>query len=109
MTEQIYDWIQNITVYLIVMSAVIHIIPGREYVKYVRFFSGIVLILLLFGPVLKLMGMEQTFMDIYSSQEYELEKQEIESVSKMFEKYGFSSEPSTENSKIAVEEIVIGD
>lgn len=109
MTEQIYDWIQNITVYLIVMSAVMHVIPGREYVKYVRFFSGIVLILLLFGPVLKIMGMEQTFMDIYTSQEYELEKQEIESASNMYEKYGFSGEPSTESGGIEVEEIIIGD
>lgn len=109
MTEQIYDWIQNITIYLIVMSAVMHVIPGREYVKYVRFFSGIVLILLLFEPVLKIMGMEQTFMDIYTSQEYELEKQEIESASDMYEKYGFSIESSTKSDGIAVEEIIIED
>ena len=50
MLEELYGWIQNIAVYLIVTSAIMHAIPGKEYEKYVRFFSGLVLILLLFTP-----------------------------------------------------------
>ena len=52
MLEEIYSWIQNISVYLIVTAAVMHAIPGKEYEKYVRFFSGLVLILLLLTPLL---------------------------------------------------------
>ena len=47
MLEGIYGWIQDISVYLIVMAAVMHAIPGKDYGKYIRFFSGLVLILLL--------------------------------------------------------------
>ena len=60
MLQQLYGWIQNIAVYLIVAAAVMHAIPGKDYGKYVRFFSGLVLILLLFTPVLNLTGMVGT-------------------------------------------------
>ena len=65
MLEEIYGWIQNISVYLIVMAAVMHAIPGKDYGKYIRFFSGLVLILLLSTPLLKLAGMEGTFRTLY--------------------------------------------
>ena len=54
MLEEIYRWIQNISVYLIVMAAVMHAIPGKDYGKYIRFFSGLVLILMLSSPLLRL-------------------------------------------------------
>lgn len=78
MLHQLYGWIQNIAVYLIVAAAVMHAIPGNDYGKYVRFFSGLVLILLLFTPVMKLSGMEETFRELYQNSQYELECQEIE-------------------------------
>lgn len=78
MLQQLYGWIQNIAVYLIVAAAVMHAIPGKDYGKYVRFFSGLVLILLLFTPVMKLSGMEKTFKELYQNSRYELERQEIE-------------------------------
>ena len=31
MFRQLYDWIQNIAVYLIVVSAVMHAVPGKPY------------------------------------------------------------------------------
>lgn len=85
MLEEIYGWIQNISVYLIVMAAVMHAIPGKDYGKYIRFFSGLVLILLLAGPLLKLAGMEETFRAIYSGREYEMEREEIERAEEIFE------------------------
>ncbi len=66
MLEEIYRWIQNISVYLIVMAAVMHAIPGKDYGKYIRFFSGLVLILMLSSPLLRLAGMEGTFRTRYN-------------------------------------------
>lgn len=85
MLEEIYRWIQNISVYLIVMAAVMHAIPGKDYGKYIRFFSGLVLILLLSAPLLKLAGMEGTFRTIYKGQEYEMERREIERAEEIYE------------------------
>lgn len=89
MLEEIYGWIQSISVYLIVTAAVMHAIPGKEYEKYVRFFSGLVLILLLFTPILKLTGIEESFQSLYQSREYELDKKAIEEAEEWFEEEEF--------------------
>ena len=89
MLEELFGWIQNIAVYLIVTSAIMHAIPGKEYEKYVRFFSGLVLILLLFTPLLKLTGKEGVFQNIYRSNEYELDRKAIEEAEQWFEDESF--------------------
>ncbi len=88
MFQQIYGWIQNITVYLIVTAAVLYAVPGKDYGKYIKFFSGLILILLLASPVLSLTGMKGTFEDIYRSSEYELQKQEIENAEEIYRNSG---------------------
>ncbi len=118
MFQQLYGWIQNIAVYLIVVTAVMHVIPGKEYGKYVRFFSGLILILLLFTPLLKLTGLEQTFAGIYRSKEYEMERREIENAQEIFgetdlldfvpEEYQGAGERDGGN-RIEVEEIRVGE
>ena len=77
MFRQLYDWIQNIAVYLIVVSAVMHAVPGKEYEKYIRFFSGLILILLLFMPLMNMTGIADEFVSLYKSQEYEMNRREI--------------------------------
>ena len=83
MLRQLYDWIQNIAVYLIVVSAVMHAVPGKEYEKYIRFFSGLILILLLFMPLMNLTGIADEFVSLYKSQEYEMNRREIENAEEM--------------------------
>lgn len=51
------QWIQKIISMLLVMSAVLQVIPGKDYEKYIRFFCGLVLILLALSPVA---GVERT-------------------------------------------------
>lgn len=98
MFEQIYGWIQNITVYLIVTAAILHAVPGKDYGKYIRFFSGLILILLLATPVLSLTDMRGRFEELYRSSEYELEKQEIEKVEEIYRNSGLSDYfPTEEN------------
>lgn len=88
MLEEIYGWIQDISVYLIVMAAVMHAIPGKDYGKYIRFFSGLVLILMLSSPLLRLAGMEGTFRTLYKGKEYEMERREIERAEELYEQSG---------------------
>ena len=56
MLEEVYKWIQNIAVYLVVVTAMLHAVPGKDYERYIRFFSGLVLIVLIFMPVLSVFG-----------------------------------------------------
>lgn len=85
MFDYLYEWIQNLAFYLVIVTAVLQIIPGSGYKKYVQFFSGMVMILLMLTPVLKLVGMENQFYELYHSKEYELSKKEIEDRQKYFE------------------------
>ena len=69
----IYEWMENIAFYLVIMVAVMHIIPQKSYQKYIRFFAGMILILMLAGPVLRIYGMSEL-----QSTEYQNALQEIE-------------------------------
>ena len=50
MFTYIYDWIKNLVFYLILMTMLMQIIPDSDYKKYIRFFTGLVLILVLARP-----------------------------------------------------------
>jgi len=78
MFDYLYEWMQNIAFYLILMTAAIQVIPDNSYKKYIRFFTGLILMVLLISPVLKLFQVEQAFNDIYDRAAYKQELQEIE-------------------------------
>ena len=59
MVEAILQWLKNISIFLIFMTTVVNLIPEKEDKKPVRFFLGIVMVLIFFQPVLKAGGLEQ--------------------------------------------------
>jgi len=59
MFEYIYEWMKNIAFYLVIIVVALQMVPGETYKKYIRFFAGLILILMLAGPVLKLFGMSE--------------------------------------------------
>ena len=73
MLNYIYDWIENTAFYLVVLVAVMQMIPQNSYQKYIRFFAGMILILMLAGPIIKMFGMTD-----FQSIEYQSTLQEIE-------------------------------
>ena len=73
MLNYIYDWIENIVFYLVVLVAVMQMIPQNSYQKYIRFFAGMILILMLAGPIIKMFGMTD-----FQSIEYQSTLQEGE-------------------------------
>ena len=73
MLAYMYEWIENIAFYLVIVVAVLHMVPGENYKRYIRFFVGMILILMLAGPILKLWGMSE-----FPKEEYERRLQEIE-------------------------------
>ncbi len=54
----IYEWIENIAFYLVILVAVMRMIPNNHYQKYIRFFAGLILILMLVEPIFKLFDMD---------------------------------------------------
>ena len=47
MKENLYAWIKNLAVFYLLFTMVLHLVPAGKYEKYVRFFMGLLLILIL--------------------------------------------------------------
>ena len=56
--DGIRQWIQNLTFFFIFLSAVMNFLPKGEEKKYVRFFMGMLLLLIVIKPLLQLGNME---------------------------------------------------
>ena len=78
MFRYLYEWTQNLAFYMVLITVVLHVIPDSGYKKYIRFFTGMVLILMIVTPVLHLFGMDSQIVNFYKSREYEERLKEIE-------------------------------
>ena len=80
MREEIYLWMQNIAVFYIVLTSFVHLVPDPAYERYVRFFMGILLIVIMSTPILALLGKSRDFMTVFQEhyQENHLEKEQRE-------------------------------
>ena len=53
------DWIQNVVVFLLLMTMAGQLIPDEKYKKYIRLTMGLLLILVILLPLTRLTGMDQ--------------------------------------------------
>lgn len=84
MFDYIYQWLQNLAFYMILVTAVIQVLPDNSYQKYIRFFCGLILVILLASPVMKILGMEENLSEIYQSAEYEQAQKDMEGAAEYF-------------------------
>ena len=64
--DLLYEWIQNLVCYLVIFTAVLEVLPGKEYKKYIQFLQACAYPALV-TPILKVTGMEQNFWEIYNN------------------------------------------
>lgn len=121
MISGFYEWMKNITYCLIVFIALIQVLPDHGYRKYVRFFTGLVLVLLICTPVMKLLDADENFSAIYQENQAQLESEELRESEDLLEEIEdaqivpeeyqgevASEEESETEGRIHVEEIQIG-
>lgn len=94
MFEPLYGWLQELSYYLILVTAVTCVLPSSAYRKYIRFFTGLVLILLLLTPVMNLFKAD-AFIKIDLFEMYDVEETKLQ-------------ENKEKVTRIEVEDIVIG-
>ena len=73
----IYSWVKNIVAFYILMTAVLHLLPKSSYQKYVRFFGGLLLVVLLLTPILTLLKKQDTLLGRVS---YESFRQQLDTI-----------------------------
>lgn len=64
--EAIVGWIKGIACYVIIISMFQGILPDNRYKKYVQLFTGMVLVLLIVAPILRLTKQEQSLTDVFT-------------------------------------------
>mgnify|MGYP003364739985 CR=1 FL=1 len=77
MKEFLYGWIRDIAFYAILMTVILHLLPEEGQKKYVRFFMGVVLMLVVLSPLLSVAGLSGTLDSIYAEQTYDEELQDF--------------------------------
>lgn len=92
MLTYLYEWIENIAFYMVIITVAMQMIPNNSYKKYIRFFTGLILILMLANPILKIFGMEQELQEFYKSAEYQQKVKEIERATKYLEEFSGETE-----------------
>ena len=68
--DTVYNWVKNLAFFAILSTAVLQMIPDQGFQKYVRFFTGLLMVSMLILPIFKVTGKENIFTDIYKSKEY---------------------------------------
>lgn len=99
MFEYLYEWVENLAFYMILSTIFLEAPLANSYQKYIRFFTGIILVLLLAKPILKVFGMEHSFFDVMDGSAYEREMRKIE------EKTEYLRDVSIEDYRKKVEEM----
>ena len=92
----LYEWMQNLAYYLVLVTAFLHMITNSEYKKYVRFFTGLLLVIILIAPVFQLPGEIKQLNKVLQTEELEKQWKEIEPMEVEKEK------------NIVVEDILVG-
>lgn len=109
MFEFLYEWIRNIAFYMVLVNAVVQMLPNHTYKKYIRFFTGMILVLLLITPILKILHMENFSQTMFDDAAYRKQIEEIEKTTDYLnEVQPEDYMEEEEKNKIEVGEIQIG-
>lgn len=78
MLEYLSEWMKQIAYYMVLVTMVIQLTAGKSYQKYIRMFTGIVLVLFVLSPAAKLASVDtREIMDSVKNR-YEQEVRKVE-------------------------------
>lgn len=82
--EYLSDWAKNIVYYILFVKLISHLIPNGNMSKYIKLFTGILLIVVLMEPILSLSNMDQKVMSNIMNMENMIAHKDFESQSKTY-------------------------
>jgi stage III sporulation protein AF len=59
MEIEIYNWIKNIVIYMIINTIIMNLLGDKSYKKYVSIVSGMILVLIVISPLVKLLKLDE--------------------------------------------------
>jgi len=61
MIDGFYNWVKNIAFYMVLATMVTYLMPNERYKKYLRFFTGALMVVLVIGPIISVFGAKNEF------------------------------------------------
>lgn len=79
----IEEYVENICCYAIITSIIMNIFPDEKFIKYIRMFSGFILIMLLISPITKVFDKDLNLDEVVQGfvsehDDFDLEEEVIE-------------------------------
>lgn len=59
MTKALYSWVESLVCYYILLSAVTNFLPDNSFKKYIQYYLGLLLILVMLSPVFQVTGIQK--------------------------------------------------
>ena len=103
--EFMYGYIKNICIFMLVITLILNIFPEKSYIKYIKLFAGILLLLIVFNPILKIKNSNldigkiiEKYYEVNVDFNMDLENDVEEIQTKMFERIGEKYEEQSKES-----------
>ncbi len=77
MMEGVYQWIRNLAGYLMFLTVLEQVLPGKKYGKYIQLFAGMVLIILVLQPVTDGARLSEQIASAYRELEFQYEAEDL--------------------------------
>ncbi len=77
--EEIYSWIRNIVIYLLINTIIMNLLGNKSYKKYVSIVSGMILVLIVMSPLIKLMKLEENLDYFLQANDFAVETSDFKS------------------------------
>lgn len=71
--NEIYIWIKNIVIYMILNTIIMNLLGNKSYKKYVSIVSGMILVLVVISPLMKFMNLEDKLDLFLKSNDFAIE------------------------------------
>lgn len=71
--EEIYSWIRNIVIYMIINTIIMNLLGNKSYKKYVSIVSGMILVLIVVSPLIKLMKLDANLDYFFEANDFAVE------------------------------------
>lgn len=87
MKAVLYEWMKTIAGFYLLLTVFLHLLPDSVYEKYIRFFMGMLLMVLLSSPFFELLGKGDHFLTDFSVGMQKEDRQLAERAEEFLEQY----------------------
>lgn len=89
--DAIFTWVKQIIIFYILANIVIHILPKDNYAKYIKFFIGIVLIIIVIKPLTSFFRLDAAFDWFYENTQFSIDEADLKTQLRVVEHEQYNS------------------